>query len=79
MSNNEITMEVKDTIGVINENESGWKKQLKIISWNGAEAKYDIRAWNTDETRSGKGITLNIDELRTLHKLTRDALFDVGE
>ena len=53
--------------------EAGYRtKELNMVSYNGAEPKYDLRLWmHFDEgTKMGKGITLDADELRTL----RDAL-----
>lgn len=44
-------------------NGKGWKKQLNIVSWNGNMKKYDIREWNEDHTRMGKGVTLSYEEL----------------
>lgn len=65
--------EVK-TIGVISE-KKGWAKKLKLISWNGRPAKYDIRDWSTtDEGTMSKGITLTREELTTLADLIKDAL-----
>ena len=43
-------------------NEKGWKKELNIVKWNGGEEKYDIRSWNEDHTKMGKGISLSYDE-----------------
>ena len=49
--------------------ESGkWKKQLNIVRWGDNIAKYDIRSWNDDKSKSGKGVTLTIEELRALKK-----------
>ena len=45
-----------------------WKKQLNIVQWGDNIAKYDIRSWNQDHTKSGKGITLNLQELIELKK-----------
>lgn len=44
------------------------------MSWNGNEPKYDIRSWNEDHTKMGKGITLTDEELRIL----ASELFDRG-
>lgn len=41
----DIKYEIKETIGVIAESAKGWKKELNLISWNGKEAKYDLREW----------------------------------
>jgi hypothetical protein len=49
--------------------ESGsWRKQLNIVQWGNNIAKYDIRSWNEDNTKMGKGVTLSLEEIRTLKK-----------
>ena len=48
--------EIKETIGVISESAKGWKKELNLISWNGKEAKYDLREWSPEHEKMGKGI-----------------------
>lgn len=53
MSNN-ITFEIKEKITVLNQNQSGWNKELNIVSWNEGALKYDIREWNEDHTQNGK-------------------------
>lgn len=44
-------------IGILSTSSSGWDKVLTLNSWNGAELKYDLRAWNIDRDRCGKGVT----------------------
>lgn len=39
----DIKYEIKETVGVIVESAKGWKKEMNLISWNGKEAKYDLR------------------------------------
>jgi hypothetical protein len=63
------TFEVKEVLGVIAERSSGWKLELTNTSWNGGEAKYDIRPWNADHTDCGKGLTLTSEELAKLGSL----------
>lgn len=46
--------------------------ELRLISYGGREAKYDIRTWYTDENgkeKMGKGITLNSEEAEILKDL----------
>ncbi|MCS4536953.1 MULTISPECIES: YdbC family protein [unclassified Mycoplasma] len=45
---------------------SGYTKELNLVSWNNGEPKYDIRDWSEDYARSSKGITLSVEELKTL-------------
>ena len=61
--------EVINKLGAISKEKSGWKKQLTRVSWNAGEPKYDIRSWNEDYTKMGKGITLTEEELKELKKL----------
>ena len=51
------------------------KKELNIISWNGKEAKYDLREWSPDHEKMGKGVTLTNDELKSLRDLLNSIEF----
>ncbi len=61
--------DIVEEIGVLSENAKGWRKELNLISWNGATPKYDIREWAPDHEKMGKGVTLTKEELETLKKL----------
>ncbi len=66
----DITYEIVEKIGVISESARGWTKELNMVSWNGAAAKFDIREWAPDHEKMGKGVTFTKEEiaaLRTLH------------
>lgn len=65
----DIKFEIKETVGVISEGSKGWKKELNLISWNGADPKYDIRDWDPEHEKMGKGITLSREEAVELYKL----------
>ncbi|MBM7636368.1 YdbC family protein [Streptococcus saliviloxodontae] len=58
----EFKFEIVEKLLVLSENEKGWTKELNRVSFNGAEAKWDIRMWNPDHTKMGKGITLTQEE-----------------
>ena len=62
--------EVLEKCGVISTN-GEWKTELRFISWNGREPKYDIRPWKDepDGEKCGKGITLTGEELESLMNL----------
>ncbi|MBU4690653.1 MULTISPECIES: YdbC family protein [Mycoplasma] len=62
----EITNKIVRHIGKIAETNSGYTKELNLVSWNDGEAKYDIRDWSEDHARSSKGITLTLEELKAL-------------
>lgn len=62
----ELKFEITVRIGVLSENAKGWTKELNKVSWNEREPKYDLREWNPDHSRMGKGITLTDEEVETL-------------
>lgn len=68
----EIKYEIIKRIGVLSKSDSGWTKELNLVSWNDREPKYDLRDWSADRERRGKGITLSADELLALKKLLKD-------
>lgn len=68
----DIKYEIEKKIGVISESAKGWTKELNLISWNDKKAKYDLRDWSPEHEKMGKGITLTIDELKTLRKLLNE-------
>lgn len=71
----EVRCEIKQRLGVLSENpKTGWKTEANIVSWNGGPDKLDIRDWNPDNTRSGRGKTLTSDEAKVL-KAILDRLF----
>lgn len=49
--NSDITYDIKEHIGVIKTFNTGWQKELNIVSWNGGNPKYDIREWDMDHTK----------------------------
>lgn len=65
----DIKFEIKETIGVISEGAKGWKKELNLISWNGKEAKYDLREWAPEHEKMGKGVTLSVEEVKKLKEI----------
>ncbi|MBQ6150181.1 MAG: hypothetical protein IJJ03_00835 [Mogibacterium sp.] len=69
-----ITMEVVKRIAVLSDPESGYKKELNLVSWNGAEPKIDLRTWSP-EGIALKGLTLTEDEAKELCKALND-MFD---
>lgn len=63
--------EIVEKIGVLSEKATGWKKELNKVSWNGMPAKYDIREWDPDHLKMGKGITLSEEEFNKLKDLIK--------
>lgn len=69
----EFKYEVKKTVGVISENGKA-KMEIRLISWNEATPKYDIRDWWHDKDgneKMGKGITFTEEELKSLYEILK--------
>ncbi len=66
--------EIVEELGVISESSKGWTKELNLISWNGAQPKYDIRDWAPEHQKMGKGITLTKEEALKLTELLNNIL-----
>ena len=61
--------DIVEHIGVLAEKTKGWKREINLISWGGAEPKIDIRDWSPDHSKMGKGITLTTEEIEKLKEL----------
>lgn len=68
----DIKYEIKQAIGTLSESSKGWKKELNLISWNDKEPKYDLRDWDAEHKKMGKGVTLSVEELKKLRDLLND-------
>lgn len=64
--NDEVTFEIKEHIGVLEQRKDGWTKEVNIVSWNGGQAKIDIRDWDPSHERMSRGITLFEDTAEKL-------------
>lgn len=51
-----IKYEIVKEIGVLSESQKGWTKELNLVSWNGAEPKYDLRDWSPNHEKMGKAL-----------------------
>jgi hypothetical protein len=66
-----VKFEIIETIAVLSESPKGWKKELNVISWNGRDPKYDIRDWDPNHEKMGKGVTLSDEEMQRLREALR--------
>jgi len=73
-----VDWDVIKEIAVLHESQAGWTKELNIISWNGDEPKYDVRWWNPDKTRLGKGFTFTAEELSKLKEIMDTKIPNIG-
>lgn len=61
--------EITENIGVLSESAKGWTKEFNLVSWNARPVKYDLREWDPNHEKMGKGITLTGDEMKVLRDL----------
>ena len=72
----EIKCTTIEKIGIIRQGTNGWNKELRLVSWNDADPKYDIRDWDEEHLRMSRGITLHEDEAKRLCDLLKDRLYN---
>lgn len=70
--NNEFKFEIVNNIAVLSTERSGWTKEVNLVSYNDAPPKYDIRTWDPNHEKMGKGVTLSKEEM----KIFLDAMAD---
>lgn len=61
-----VVFDIITRLGVISERTdfegNRWSKEVNMVAWNNREPKVDIREWNEDHSRMGRGLTLTTDE-----------------
>ena len=62
----DIQFEITEELGVLSESAKGWTKEVNMVSWNDREPKLDIREWDPDHEKMGKGITISKEEINEL-------------
>ena len=73
-----MTMEVIKKIALISGTETGFRKELNFISWNGKEPKIDLRKWSPQGIAL-RGLTLTEDEAKDLQKVLNDMFSEQTE
>ena len=67
-----VTFEIKERIGVIETNNSGWSLEANIVQWNGGADKLDIRYWSPDHQRMQRGSTFTAEQAVKLTQLLQE-------
>ncbi len=68
----EFKFEIVRHLGVVSRAQTGWTKEINLVSWRGASPKVDIREWDPDHERMSRGLTMKKDEaIKTLTILTK--------
>lgn len=70
----EIKFDIVRRLGTLAEGNRSWRKELNLVAWNDREPKLDLREWNEDHTRMGKGVTMTREEGARLYELLESYL-----
>ena len=73
-----MTMEVIKKIALISGSDTGFRKELNLMSWNGRDPKYDLRTWSP-EGIALRGLTLTEEEAKELQKALNDMFAEQAE
>ncbi|MFO7636506.1 MAG: PC4/YdbC family ssDNA-binding protein [Clostridia bacterium] len=63
--------EILERLGVLSQSNTGWTKELNLISWNDREGRYDIREWSPDRTKMSKGVSFSDEEIKKLKEFLK--------
>ena len=70
----DIECDIIKSYGTFSRDFKFWNKEVNLISWNKRPAKLDIRNWQKDHKKCGKGITITREEAEELVKLLNKIL-----
>ena len=75
--------EIVEPLGVISERTdyegNKQSKEINLVSWNGRQPKVDIREWNVDHTKMGRGITLTEEETEQVCMILHNYMRERGK
>ncbi len=72
----QIKYEIVKELGKLSTMDSGWSKEINLVSWNDREPVYDIRTWNKEHDKMGKGVTLSLSETKKLLEVLNNIKLD---
>lgn len=52
---------------VLESGNGGWNTEINKVAWFDKEPRWEIRAWNEDHTKCGKGVGLSEEALYNLY------------
>jgi len=76
----DIKYTVIDQLGTLGEDKKGWMKEVNIMTWGNRKTPIiDVRSWNRDADKMGKGTTLGLAELKDLKAIGIDNIIEALE
>ena len=67
----DISYEITEHFGVFKKEKNGWTRELNKVSWNGKDAKYDIRNWDETHGKMSRGVTFDTIEIKNLYEILK--------
>ena len=55
--NDEVLFDIQETIGILRKSNTGWTRELNVVSWNGGTPRFDIRDWDPMHEKMSRVIT----------------------
>ena len=68
---------IHEEIAVISRKPSGWTLELNVVSFNGKEAKYDLREWKDGHTSLRPGVRFSESDLKPLMEAIQKRLEEI--
>ena len=68
----ELSYKIIHHYGILGKNHREWTKEVNIVEWRNQKPKLDIRDWEPEHKKMGRGITLKPDEAENLKYLFKD-------
>ena len=69
---------IHEKIGIVSERPNGWALELNVVSFNGRDARYDLREWRNDHTELRNGARFSESDLKPLMELIGKHLEENG-
>ena len=58
-----LSFEIQKSFGVLSKNDKEWQKEINIVRWHENRPKLDIRDWDSEHKKMGRGITFTPEEV----------------
>lgn len=67
--NADFSFEIVKHLGIVGHYNTGWQKEINMVSWRGGTPKLDIRDWDENHERMSRGVTLHRNEVTAVMKI----------
>ena len=61
-----VTFTIEQTLAKLRTSPAGWTREFNIVKWGDRDPVYDVRDWNPEHTKMGRGLAFTEAELLAL-------------